>query len=71
VVIARHRPRYIHAGPETVVPNGGGQPFRPAGRDRWAIGVRLDAGLFRPYHQWTMGIDNDGRLYVLKVRLAH
>lgn len=69
IVVRGSKARYVYATPAPGKPHRGSVPFKKAGKDRWALGVKMSMTTSRT-RSWNLGYTQNGKLHVIKVKVT-
>lgn len=69
IVVRGSKARYVYATPAPGKPHRGSVPFKKAGKDRWALGVKMSMTTSRT-RSWNLGYTQNGKLHVIKVKVV-
>ncbi|GAA2085036.1 Ig-like domain repeat protein [Aeromicrobium tamlense] len=69
IVVRGSKARYVYATPAPGMPHRGSVPFKKAGKDRWALGVKMSMTTSRT-RSWNLGYTQNGKLHVIKVKVV-
>ncbi|MFO6452421.1 MULTISPECIES: Ig-like domain-containing protein [unclassified Aeromicrobium] len=69
IVVRGSKARYVYATPAPGKPHRGSVPFKKAGQDRWALGVKMSMTTSRT-RSWNLGHTQNGKLHVIKVKVV-
>jgi len=69
LVVKGAKPRYVYATPAPGKPHRGSVPFKKAGKNTWALGVKMSMTT-RGTRSWNLGYTQNGKLHVVKVKVT-